>query len=190
MRRQTSGFVPERTTRNWCTTLGRGVCFVGFLGIGATLATRSSGRCDAPSRVADAGCPNRDRGSGEETMSPSWLRFGPVARRALESERGDILEMADGRPAKVEVLARDGAMRVRDFLRKLVGCKLLFLNDLAGRQGFKPRQRGPEAGQTSSVMLGRFVFHRKIAQIVGPSPVGNGPFVRNPSSVCQAAIGA
>jgi hypothetical protein len=27
-------------------------------------------------------------------------------------------------------------MRGRDLRRKLVGCKLLFLNDLAGRQGF------------------------------------------------------
>src|SRR5215510_9821968 len=56
MRRQMSGSVPESTTRNWCTSFGREVRFVGFFGIGTTLATRSSGRCDAPSRVADAGC--------------------------------------------------------------------------------------------------------------------------------------
>ena len=30
-------------------------------------------------------------------------------------------------------------MRGRDLRRKLVGRKLLFLNDLAGRQGFEPR---------------------------------------------------
>src|SRR6266545_6510473 len=48
MRRQTSGFVPERTTRNWCTSFGRGVRFDGFLGIGTTLATRSSGSDGPP----------------------------------------------------------------------------------------------------------------------------------------------
>ena len=42
--------------------------------------------------------------------------------------------------------------------------------------------RGPEADQTSSVILGFVGFVRNIARIVGPSPVGGGPFVRNLSS--------
>ena len=48
--------------------------------------------------------------------------------------------------------------------------------EVAGRQGFEPRYRGPEAAQTSSMILGRVVFVRTFARIVGPSPVGGGPF--------------
>ena len=54
MRRQTSGSVPVRTTKNWCTGLGRGVRFARLLGIGTTLATPPSGRRDVPSRLVDA----------------------------------------------------------------------------------------------------------------------------------------
>jgi len=37
--------------------------------------------------------------------------------------------------------------------------------------------------------LGCFVFAMKIALIVGPSPLGDGPFVRNLSSFCQEYTG-
>jgi hypothetical protein len=56
---------------------------------------------------------------------------------------------------------------------------------VAGRQGFEPRYRGPETVQTSSVILGRVVFVRQTAQIVGPSPVGGGPFACKVSSFFQ-----
>jgi hypothetical protein len=41
-------------------------------------------------------------------------------------------------------------MRGRDLRRKLVGCKLLFLNDLAGRQGFELG-----AGPVSNMVMAR-----------------------------------
>jgi hypothetical protein len=50
------------------------------------------------------------------------------------------------------------------------------------------RERGPEAVQTSSVTLGRFVFLRNLARIVGPSPVGDEPFAGSLSSFCQAML--
>ena len=36
-----------------------------------------------------------------------------------------------------------------------------------------------------STVSGRVVFLRKIARLLGPSPVGGGPFVRNLSRFCQ-----
>jgi hypothetical protein len=57
--------------------------------------------------------------------------------------------------------------------------------ELARRQGFKPRYRGPEAVQETSMILGRVVFVRKIARIVGPSPAGGGPFACKVSSFFQ-----
>jgi hypothetical protein len=44
-----------------------------------------------------------------------------------------------------------------------VGRKSLLWGNLAGRQGFEPRYRGPEAVQKGSVILGFLVFVRKIA---------------------------
>jgi hypothetical protein len=59
------------------------------------------------------------------------------------------------------------------------------VSEMAGRQGFEPRYRGPEIAKEASVILECFAFLRKIPRIVGPSPVGDGPFVRNLSSSCQ-----
>ena len=56
---------------------------------------------------------------------------------------------------------------------------------MAGRQGFEPLYRGSEAVQTSSMILGRFVCVRNLARIVGPPPVGGGPFVCKVSSFFQ-----
>ncbi len=53
-------------------------------------------------------------------------------------------------------------MRGRDLRRKLVGCKLWFLNDLAGRQGFELG-----AGPVSNMVMARdFWFQALEAQAV------------------------
>ena len=55
-------------------------------------------------------------------------------------------------------------------------------SNLAGRQGFEPRYRGPERSEAASVISIPVCFVREIVRNVAPSPVGDALFLRRSSS--------
>jgi hypothetical protein len=113
--------------------------------------------------------------------------FNHRARGASEWRSGSIgftiSEFAQEIPRDLMNGLRENYSRGRKGARKdemLVNFDLICAADpgsnLAGRQGFEPRYRGPEAAEETSVMSGFIGFVRKIACDVCAVPGGDGTF--------------